>query len=94
MKISIQQVEYVARLARLRLSPQEKELFTGQLNAILQYMDKLNELDTSGVEPTFHVVSHVNAMREDHCKGSTPRDEVLKNAPSSQEGFFKVPRVI
>jgi len=63
MSISIQDVEHVAKLARLELRQEEKETFTGQLNAILKYMDKLNELDTSNVQPTSHVLPLVNVMR-------------------------------
>ncbi len=94
MKISLQEVEYVAGLARLKLSEEEKELFTGQLNTILQYMDKLNELDTADVEPTFHVVPHVNAFREDEPQRSMEREEVMANAPSRKGDFFRVPRIL
>jgi len=94
MKITIEQVEYVAKLARLKLTEEEKELFTQQLNKVLEYMEKLNELDTSGIEPTFHVVPHKNAFREDKVTNPNQREELLKNAPKSKEGFFKVPRVI
>ncbi|HID07785.1 MAG TPA: Asp-tRNA(Asn)/Glu-tRNA(Gln) amidotransferase subunit GatC [Armatimonadetes bacterium] len=94
MKISLQQVEYVANLARLKLSEEEKEIFTKQLDTILQYMDKLNELDTADVEPTFHVVSHVNAFREDEPRRSMEREEVMANAPSRKGEFFCVPRIL
>lgn len=94
MKITADQVRYVAHLSRLKLSPEEEALFTKHLNAILDYMDKLNELDTSGVEPTFHVVPHVNAFREDRPQRGAEREEILSNAPRSRDGFFLVPRVI
>ncbi|RLA80101.1 MAG: Asp-tRNA(Asn)/Glu-tRNA(Gln) amidotransferase subunit GatB [Deltaproteobacteria bacterium] len=94
MKITVQEVEYVARLARLRLSDEEKEVFTGQLNTILEYMDKLNELDTSGVEPTFYVVPHHNAFREDEVRAPMDREEIMANAPSRKGDFFRVPRII
>jgi len=94
MKISAEQVRYVARLSRLKLAEEEEALFTKHLNAILEYMDKLNELDTSGVEPTFHVVPHTNAFREDRARQGWDRAEILKNAPKSCEGFFLVPKVI
>lgn len=94
MKITISEVEYVARLARLKLSEEEKEIFTHQLNTILDYMDKLNELDTSGVEPTYHVVGHTNAFREDRVQQPMSREEVMANAPSRRGGFFRVPRII
>ena len=94
MKISIQEVEHVAHLARLKLSQEEKELFTTQLNAILEYMEKLAQVDTGGVEPTFHVVEHRNAFRDDEVKASLPKEEILANAPEEKEGYFRVPRVI
>jgi len=94
MKITIGQVEYVAKLARLKLTQEEKELFTQQLNKVLEYMEKLNELDTSGIEPIFYVVPHKNAFREDKVTNYNQREELLKNAPKTKEGFFKVPRVI
>ena len=94
MKIEIGEVEYVARLARLKLSEEEKELFTVQLNAILDYMEKLNELVTRAVEPTFHVVSHRNAMREDVVRESYPQETSLENAPDQAKGCFRVPKII
>ncbi|MBN1255392.1 MAG: Asp-tRNA(Asn)/Glu-tRNA(Gln) amidotransferase subunit GatC [Deltaproteobacteria bacterium] len=94
MKVEIGEVEHVARLARLKLSEDEKELFTGQLNAILDYMEKLNELDTGSIEPTFHVVSHQSVMREDAAKESQPQEAALDNAPDKAQGCFRVPKII
>ncbi|MBW2038259.1 MAG: Asp-tRNA(Asn)/Glu-tRNA(Gln) amidotransferase subunit GatC [Deltaproteobacteria bacterium] len=94
MKIEIGEVEYVARLARLKLSEEEKELFTVQLNAILDYMEKLNEMDTRAIEPTFHVVSHRNAMQEDEVGESYPQEASLENAPDRTKGCFRVPKII
>jgi aspartyl-tRNA(Asn)/glutamyl-tRNA(Gln) amidotransferase subunit C len=94
MKVEIQEVEHVARLARLKLSEDEKELFTGQLNAILEYMEKLNELDTGAIEPTFHVVSHQNVMREDKVKESQSQEAALDNAPDKAQKCFRVPKII
>jgi len=94
MSISLQDVEHVAKLARLELSQEEKEKFTEQLNAILKYMDKLNELDTDHVEPTSHVLPLVNVMREDAPRPSWPIEQVMKNAPDEEDGQFKVPAVI
>lgn len=88
------EVEYVARLARLRLTEEEKGVFTGQLNAILDYMDKLNELDTSNVDPTFHVVPHHSAMRPDEVKPPLNQDATLGDAPDQGEGCFRVPKII
>ncbi|MFH0872813.1 MAG: Asp-tRNA(Asn)/Glu-tRNA(Gln) amidotransferase subunit GatC [bacterium] len=94
MKISREEVEHVANLARLRFDEGEMEKFTHQLNAILTYIDKLNELDTSGVEPTYHVLDVVNVFREDQVQPSLPKEIALGNAPERAEGFFKVPRII
>ncbi|OGP53344.1 MAG: asparaginyl/glutamyl-tRNA amidotransferase subunit C [Deltaproteobacteria bacterium RBG_13_52_11] len=94
MKVEIGEVEHVAHLARLRLTEEEKELFTDQLNAILNYVEKLNELDTSGVEATFHVVPHHNTMREDEVKESFPQEVSLGNAPDRAQGCFRVPKII
>ena len=94
MKVETGEVEHVARLARLKLSEAEKGLFTDQLNAILDYMEKLNELDTGAIEPTFHVVSHHNVMREDEVKESHPQEVSLENAPDKAQGCFRVPKII
>jgi len=94
MKIEIGEVEHVARLARLTLSKEEKELFTIQLNAILDYIEKLNELNTTAVAPTFHVVSHRNTMRDDEVKESYSQETSLENAPDKSKGCFRVPKII
>jgi len=84
----------VALLARLNLSETEIEQFTGQLDAILMYMDKLNELDTKDVEPTSHVIETGNVVREDQVGDSIPVEDALANAPDKEDDFFKVPRII
>ncbi|GIQ71010.1 Asp-tRNA(Asn)/Glu-tRNA(Gln) amidotransferase subunit GatC [Xylanibacillus composti] len=94
MSISIQDVEHVAKLARLDLTEEEKQTYMQQLNAILQYAEKLNELDTEQVEPTSHVMELVNVMREDESRPSWPIEQVMKNAPDEEEGQFKVPAVL
>ncbi len=94
MKITKKDVEHVARLARIKLTEEEKKKFTKQLDQILKYMDKLNELDTSKVEPTSHVLPLKNVMRKDKVKPSLPRDEVLENVPDKARGHFKVPKII
>jgi len=94
MKITREQVEYVAHLARLRLSPEEAEKFTSQLDQILVYFEKLNRLDTSQVEPTSHPIPMVNAFREDLVKSSIDVEEALANAPDKEGNFFKVPKII
>ncbi|RJX38573.1 Asp-tRNA(Asn)/Glu-tRNA(Gln) amidotransferase subunit GatC [Paenibacillus pinisoli] len=94
MSITLKDVEHVANLARLDLSDAEKAQFTEQLNAILKYAEKLNELDTDGVEPTSHVLPITNVMRDDVQKESLPIEKVLLNAPDEEDGQFKVPAVL
>ncbi len=94
MKITKEEVEHVARLARLELTEQEKETFTGQLDAILSYVEKLNELDTSGIVPTAHAVPMENAFRADAAFPSVGSEKALANAPGRVESFFGVPKVI
>ena len=94
MSITIRDVEHVAKLARLSLTDQEKEMFTQQLNAILTYADKLNSLDTEGVEPTSHVMPLSNVLRSDEARPSWPVEQVVKNAPEEEDGQFKVPAVL
>jgi len=94
MAISKKEVEYVAHLARLRLSEEEKERFTHQLDQILEYIQQLNQLDTEKVPPTSHVLALKNVWREDEVKSSLPLPEVLSNAPQADEKFFLVPKII
>ncbi|USB32600.1 Asp-tRNA(Asn)/Glu-tRNA(Gln) amidotransferase subunit GatC [Paenibacillus sp. YPG26] len=94
MSIQTKDVEHVARLARLNLTQEEKETFTEQLNSILQYADKLKELNTDGVEATTHVLHLSNVMREDVVKESLPAEKVFLNAPDEEDGQFKVPAVL
>ena len=94
MKITREEVENVAVLARLELTGEEKDIFTGQMDAILAYVDKLNELDTSGVIPTAHAVPMENAFRDDEARPSIGVDNALANAPERADGFFRVPKVI
>lgn len=94
MSVTIRDVEHVAQLARLSFPDAEKEKLTHQLNDILKYMDQLNSLDTSNVEPLSHVIELNNIFREDQPRPCVAREEALKNAPSRTEEFFKVPKVI
>ena len=91
MKIDI---EKVARLARLELSEGERETFGNQMEQILTYMEQLNRLDTTGVEPTSHAIPIYNIFREDEVKPSIPQEEVLAIGPDEEDGHFKVPRII
>ena len=94
MKLSTSDVEYVAKLARLEVSAQEKEKFTAQLNDILLYIDKLNELDATGVTPMSHAIAVTNAFRDDTVAASLGTEKVLANAPDGRGEFFRVPKVI
>ena len=94
MKISPEEVKHVADLARLEMSPEEVESMTRQLDGILNYVAKLNELDTAGVQPTTHAISIVNAFREDRVKVSLAREDTLANAPQQDGESFVVPKVI
>ncbi len=93
-KLSQDDVRKVARLARLSFTESELEKYASHLNGILAYMDKLNELNTDGVEPTSHSVSMDTLFREDVPAPSLSREEGLKNAPERREGFVKVPRIL
>jgi aspartyl-tRNA(Asn)/glutamyl-tRNA(Gln) amidotransferase subunit C len=93
-KITRAEVEHVARLGRLELTEDEKERMTAQLDAILGYMEKLNALDTSQVEPTTTVIPMVSVMRDDAVRPSLDREEALANAPDRADAFFRVPRII
>ncbi len=94
MPVTIADVEHVAHLARLSFSDDEKVRLTKELNSILEYMDQLNTLDTTGVEPLAHVIQLQNVFREDVLTPGVTREEALKNAPAHSEEFFKVPKVI
>jgi len=94
MKITRAEVEHVAKLARLALQESELDALTGQMDAILDYVEKLKELDTDGIVPTSHAVPMENAFREDAVKDSIGVDNALSNAPESGDGCFRVPRVI
>ena len=92
--LSKEEIEHIAMLARLALTEEEKELFGMQLSSILDYMDKLNELDTKHIEPTSHVISLSNVMREDIPRDSIPREDAIANAPDRTEKFYRVPKII
>ncbi len=94
MSVTKKDVEHIAKLARLEFNDEEINDYTQQLNKILEYVDKLNELDTENVEPLSHPVEGSNVFREDELKTSVSRDEALANAPDRTDEFFKVPKVI
>jgi len=94
MKITPEEVKRVATLARLQLSQEEEELLTEQLDKILQYMAKLDRLDTDKVEPVAHAVDIVNAFREDKITNQPNTKDLLANTPAREKNFFKVPKII
>lgn len=94
MRIRQEEVEHVAHLARLHLDGEELVRMTEQLDTILRYVAKLDELDTTGIEPTTHAFSIANAFREDLVKPSLKRSRALANGPEHNEESFVVPRVI
>jgi len=94
MKLTRESVQRVAMLARLRLTADEESEFTGQLDDILAYMDKLNELDTANVELFNHAIDNLSALRDDKVTNRPNTDALLANAPDRDETFFKVPKII
>lgn len=94
MKISTDEVKYVAKLARLNLSDNEVKAMTSQLDSILNYVDKLNELDTENVKPTTHAIEVQNAFREDAVRESLGQEASLRNAPQQNGETFVVPKII
>jgi len=94
MKITAQEVQKVAELARLDLDDSQVDHLAEQLAAILEYMDKLSEVDTSDIDPTAHAIELTNAFREDAVHEHLDREKSLANAPQSEEGSFVVPKVI
>ncbi len=93
-KITRDEVRHVAKLARLELSEAEEERMTGQMNGILEYMDKLNEIDTKGISATTHAIQLQNVFRPDEVRDSLERQEALTNAPETDGVNFIVPKVI
>ena len=87
-------IKYVAHLARLSLSPQEEQQLGQQLGSILDYIDKLKEVDVSGVEPTAHAFPLVNVIRPDETRPSLSNEEALRNAPAKANGLFIVPKIV
>ncbi|MFZ4641370.1 MAG: Asp-tRNA(Asn)/Glu-tRNA(Gln) amidotransferase subunit GatC [Nodosilinea sp.] len=92
--IDLEQVRKVALLARLALSPEEEQQFTGQLSSILEYVDHLSELDTEAVEPTTRAIDLSNVTRPDHLEPFGDREEMLNCAPDREGDFFKVPKIL
>lgn len=94
MAISIEDVEHVARLARLALGEEEKETMRRQLSDVLEHARRISEVETGGVPPTSHTVPLVNVFREDEVRPSLTNDEAISNADWAEEGTFRVPRIL
>lgn len=94
MAVTIKEVEHIASLAKLKFNDAEKEKLQGELNKVLEYIDKLNELDLTNVEPLENINETENVFREDEAKTGLTKEEALKNAPSKTDNFFKVPKVL
>ncbi len=94
MKIDAAMVDNLAHLARLQFSDDEKESLQKDLQSMIAFVEKLNEIDTTGVEPLLHMSSEVNVLRDDEIKNSVTHEEALLNAPVQDDKFFKVPKVI
>jgi len=94
MSISKEKVKHIAKLAHLKLKDDEVESYAKELSSILDYMEKLNELDTTSVEPLTHPTENKNVFREDELVISVDREDALKNAPQKDDKYFKVPKVI
>ncbi len=95
--ISRKDLEHMAWLSRLELSEEDREKYTPKLNSVLDYFGELDEVDTEGVEPTYHVLPLSNVFRDDEPgvpTGSLQQEEALSNAPKKQDGFFKAPRMM
>jgi aspartyl-tRNA(Asn)/glutamyl-tRNA(Gln) amidotransferase subunit C len=94
MNVNNEMIDKLANLARLEFGAKEKEEIKNDLEQMIVFIDKLNELDTTGVEPLLHMSENINVLREDEVSGTLSREDALKNAPMHDGQFFKVPKVI
>jgi len=94
MKVTDELIENLAHLSRLRFNDEEKKELAHDLERMIDFVEKLNELDTSGIQPLLHMGNEINVLRDDEVKGSVTREEALRNAPVKDDAFFKVPKVI
>ena len=94
MQVNDELVDHLARLSRLHFAESEKKEIREDLEQMIQFVDKLNEVDTSGLEPVLHMSTEVNRLRDDEIKGSISSNDALKNATDSRDQFFTVPKVI
>ncbi len=94
MSVSEKDVQYIANLARLQVTNEEAKMYAKDMNSILEYMEQLNEVDTSNVEPLNHVIDLESRFREDEAKEPLSHEDALKNAPDADSDYFRVPKVI
>ncbi len=94
MKLEKEAIKHLAELARLELKDEEAAEFSHQLSEVLAYAGKVREAPVAGVEPTIHLLSLTNVLRDDEVKPSLPREEALANAPHREEGFYRVPKIL
>jgi aspartyl-tRNA(Asn)/glutamyl-tRNA(Gln) amidotransferase subunit C len=94
MKVDHETLHKIAHLARLEVRPEEEQPLIDSLNDVLTWMEQLNEIDTTGVEPLTHISAELNVLREDVVAHQLPREQALKNAPDKTESYFQVPKVI
>jgi aspartyl-tRNA(Asn)/glutamyl-tRNA(Gln) amidotransferase subunit C len=94
MRFTSETIDYVAKLARLAVNSEERIEFANELTGIVEYVEKLNELDILDIVPTAHILPLKNVLREDEVKCEFTREENLKNAPNKKDGCFQVPRVV
>ena len=94
MNVNDELIDKIANLARLEFNPEEKDDIKSDLQQMIGFIDKLGELDTTGVEPLLHMSENINVLREDEVSGTISREEAFRNAPFHDEQFFKVPKVI
>lgn len=94
MKVDSQLVDKIATLSKLKFNDQQKEAMVHDMQRMLEFVDKLNEVDTEGVEPMIYISEAVNALRTDEVKGQISKADALKNAPQKDSDYFKVPKVI
>lgn len=94
MQVNDELIDKLAHLSRLKIQPGEKEKIKNDLQQMIHFIEKLDEVDTTGIEPLLFMTDEVNILREDEVAGSVSREEALKNAPVKDDKFFKVPKVI
>ncbi|MGA0557412.1 Asp-tRNA(Asn)/Glu-tRNA(Gln) amidotransferase subunit GatC [Larkinella sp. VNQ87] len=94
MKVDHETLHKIAHLARLDVRPEEEQALVESLNEVLTWMEQLNEIDTTGVEPLTHISGELNMLRDDVVQNQLPREQALQNAPDKTEQYFQVPKVI